>query len=195
MQHRYASTPRPDLNIETLFEVKEEGEFFMGRSTTFLLFFDRLSSLLARGGCFLGGLGIVLMTGLITVDVLGRFLLGMPTYVATEFSEYLCVIITFVGLSYVSRKGRQIEVTILYDRFPAYVQRYVKTSTHTLALLFVAYFAYETTLPTLLDFKIGTRSLTFVHTPIWMISVFIPVGLAMLGIETLSQWLLSLIHI
>jgi len=161
----------------------------MERSSVSLRFLDRVTSFFAWGGYFLGSIGIVLMTGLITVDVLSRFLLGIPTYVATEFSEYLCVIITFIGLSYVSRKGRQIEVTILYDRFPAHIQRYVKILTHTLSFLFLAYFTYETTLPTLLDFKIGTRSLTFVHTPLWMINVFIPIGLAMLGIEILLQWL------
>lgn len=161
----------------------------MKKEVFLLPLLDGLAGFFARGGCFLGSLGIALMTGLITVDVLGRYLLGMPTYVATEFSEYLCVIITFVGLSYVSRTGRQIEVTLLYDRLPPRLQRYVKLLTKTLALAFVSYFTYETALPTLLDFRIGTRSLTFVHTPLWLISLFIPLGLGMLGIETFAQWL------
>lgn len=160
----------------------------MKRDIFLLPFLDGLAGFFARVGCFLGSLGIALMTGLITLDVLGRYLLSMPTYVATEFSEYLCVIVTFVGLSHVSRKGRQIEVTILFDRLPRRLQRYVKLVTQTLALVFVSYFAYETTLPTLLDFRIGTRSLTFVHTPLWLISLFIPAGLGMLGLETLAQW-------
>jgi len=186
----HASPPEIQTKIECLFgDKKRKVELVMERSSVSLRFLDRVTSFFAWGGYFLGSIGIVLMTGLITVDVLSRFLLGIPTYVATEFSEYLCVIITFIGLSYVSRKGRQIEVTILYDRFPAHIQRYVKILTHTLSFLFLAYFTYETTLPTLLDFKIGTRSLTFVHTPLWMINVFIPIGLAMLGIEILLQWL------
>jgi TRAP-type C4-dicarboxylate transport system permease small subunit len=154
-----------------------------------VLLLDRVAKVSSWGGCLLGSLGIAFMTGLITVDVLGRYLLGMPTYVATEFSEYLCVIITFIGLSYVSRTGRQIEVTILYDRLPPRLRRYVRVFTQTLALAFVSYFAYETALPTLLDFRLGTRSLTFVHTPLWLIGAFVPLGLGMLGVETLAQWL------
>ena len=154
-----------------------------------VLLLDHVAKVSSRGGCFLGSVGIAFMTGLITVDVLGRYLLGMPTYVATEFSEYLCVIITFIGLSYVSRTGRQIEVTILYDRLPPPLRRTVKIFTQTLALAFVSYFAYETALPTLLDFRLGSRSLTFVHTPLWLIGAFVPLGLGMLGMETLAQWL------
>lgn len=161
----------------------------MGVRKALVFVLDHVAGICSWVGRFLGGLGIAFMTGLITVDVLGRYLLGMPTYVATEFSEYLCVIITFIGLSYVSRTGRQIEVTILYDRFPPRFQRYVKVFTQTLALAFVSYFAYETALPTILDFRLATRSLTFVHTPLWLIGASVPLGLGMLGMETLAQWL------
>jgi TRAP-type C4-dicarboxylate transport system permease small subunit len=140
-------------------------------------------------GRFLGALSIALMTGLITADVVGRYLLGMPTYVATEFSGYLCVVITFVGLSYVSRMGRQIEVTILIDRLPARLRRILKLCTHSAALFFVCYFAYETLTPTVFDFRLGTRSLTFVHTPLWVVNGFVPLGLTMLAVEMMAQWL------
>lgn len=129
------------------------------------------------------------MTLLITVDVIGRFALGMPTYVATEFSGYLCVIITFLGLSYVARTGRQIEVSIVIDRLPATVQRRLRLATATLSLVFLVYFTIETAEIALLDFRLGARSLTFVHTPIWIISGCVPLGLGMLAIEVFSQWL------
>jgi TRAP-type C4-dicarboxylate transport system permease small subunit len=140
-------------------------------------------------GRLCGGAGVALMTALITVDVVGRFAFGLPTYVATEFSGYLCVIITFAGLSHVSRTGRQIEVTILLGRLPAGLQRRIRFVTQTLALLFCAYFTWETADPAILDFKLGARSLTFVHTPLWLISGFVPLGLAMLTLELLAQWL------
>ena len=129
------------------------------------------------------------MTLLITVDVIGRFAFGMPTYVATEFSGYLCVIITFFGLSQVSRIGRQIEVSIVIDRLSATLQRRLRLATTTLSLVFLVYFTIETADIALLDFRLGATSLTFVHTPIWLISGCIPLGLGVLAIQVFAQWL------
>jgi TRAP-type C4-dicarboxylate transport system permease small subunit len=161
----------------------------MARASKLLSTIDRVAvacSWIARA---VGGIAILSMTVLITVDVIGRFIFGRPTYVATEFSGYLCVIITFIGLAFVSRKGRQIEVTIIIDRLPILMKRRLRLLTHTLALLFVLFFAYEAIDPIIFDYRIGARSLTFVHTPIWLISGFVPVGLGMLALEMFTQLL------
>jgi TRAP-type C4-dicarboxylate transport system permease small subunit len=150
---------------------------------------DKVAAACCWVGKVIGCAGVFLMTLLITVDVAGRFLFGMPTYVATEFSGYLCVIITFIGLSYVSRIGRQIEVTILLDRFSKTVQQRLRLITTTVSLIFLIYFTYETAEVALLDFRFGARSLTFVHTPIWLISGCVPLGLSMLTIQIFSLWL------
>jgi TRAP-type C4-dicarboxylate transport system permease small subunit len=150
---------------------------------------DKVAAACCWLGKVIGGAGVFLMTLLITVDVLGRFLFRMPTYVATEFSGYLCVIITFLGLSYVSRIGRQIEVTILIDRFSGTVRHRFRLITTTVSLIFLAYFTFETAEVAVLDFRLGARSLTFVHTPIWLISGCIPLGLSMLTIQIFAAWL------
>ena len=150
---------------------------------------DKVAAACGWLGKVIGSAGVFLMTLLITVDVVGRFLFRIPTYVATEFSGYLCVIITFIGLSYVSRIGRQIEVTILIDRFSGTVQHWMRLITTTVSLLFLAYFSFETAEVTLLDFQLGARSLTFVHTPIWLISGCIPLGLSMLTIQVFAVWM------
>ena len=46
-----------------------------------------------------GSVMLAFMTALITVDVLGRYLFGAPTYIATEVSGYLMAAMVFMGLA------------------------------------------------------------------------------------------------
>ena len=55
--------------------------------------------------------------------------------------------------------------------------------------MFLVYFTIETAEIALLDFRLGAKSLTFVHTPIWLISGCVPLGLGVLAIQVFAQWL------
>ena len=68
-------------------------------------FIVRTSSLIGNVG---GSILIAGMLLLITIDVLGRYFLGMTTYVAGEISGYLLVGVCTLGLVYTQRKGANI---------------------------------------------------------------------------------------
>lgn len=61
----------------------------------------------------------ILVLAIFTVaNVIGRFVFDESIYFIEELSEFLMVLITFFGLGYVTRKGRHIRMTALYDQLP-----------------------------------------------------------------------------
>lgn len=60
----------------------------------------------------------IVMTTVITVQVLKRFLFGSGFAWGEEFSIYMFVWISFVGISYAFRNNRQISVDFLRNKFP-----------------------------------------------------------------------------
>jgi TRAP-type C4-dicarboxylate transport system permease small subunit len=62
-----------------------------------------------------GTLGIALLT---VGNVLSRMLLGQSILFAQELSQFLIVLVTFMGVGYAVSEGRHIRMTALYDALP-----------------------------------------------------------------------------
>jgi TRAP-type C4-dicarboxylate transport system permease small subunit len=142
-----------------------------------------------------GSVMLAFMTLLITVDVLGRYLFGSPTFIATEVSGYLMAAMVFLGLARISRTGQQIEVTILLDRMPDKPRKWVRFSTLTVSLIFIAWFAVLTIGPVRQNLDFGSRSITPLKMPMWIPTLFIPIGLGLLSVDLLARWLIQLENI
>ena len=142
-----------------------------------------------------GSVMLAFMTVLITVDVLGRYLFGAPTYIATEVSGYLMAAMVFMGLARISRSGQQIEVTIFLDRLPPSARKWIRFSTLTASLIFIAWFAWLTIDPVRQNLEFGSRSITPLKMPMWVPTLFVPLGLGILSIDLLARWLTQLENI
>ena len=59
---------------------------------------------------------VLIVAGLTIANVFCRTLLGFSLAFAEELSQFLIVLITFVGLSYAAGLGRHIRMTAIYDQ-------------------------------------------------------------------------------
>jgi len=71
---------------------------------------------LNRLGRDLAGAGLLVMTGLVTADVLLRRLFNAPIIFADEVSGYLLVLVTLMGIGYTLQEDAHIQVTMFIDR-------------------------------------------------------------------------------
>jgi TRAP-type C4-dicarboxylate transport system permease small subunit len=62
--------------------------------------------------------GILIMAINTIANVLGRYVFSQSIYFSEELNEFLMVIVTFMGLSYATRKGIHIRMSALYDALP-----------------------------------------------------------------------------
>lgn len=64
----------------------------------------------------------VLMAFLTTFDVLSRSILNKPLVYTFELTEIMMILLGFLGLGYVTAKGKHIEVDIVVPRLPLRAQ-------------------------------------------------------------------------
>lgn len=133
-------------------------------------------------------IGVLLMALNTVANVVGRYLLGNSIFFSEELNRILIILITFAGISYAARHGRHIRMSAIYDALPPKLRKLLMIiiSLVTAALMFaLCYYAIN---------YIGTqatrgRVLPSLQIPVWIILVWVPVGLFMTG----AQYLLTAI--
>ena len=72
---------------------------------------------IAYFGGYLSGWLVPLMMMLVVVDVFMRYVLHRPLMVSDEFSAYMLVALSFLGLAYTWRQGGHVRIEVLVTRF------------------------------------------------------------------------------
>jgi len=128
--------------------------------------------------------GILLIAALTIANVFCRIFLGFSLAFAEEVSQFLIVLLTFVGLSYGAAQGRHIRMTALYDEIPLKPRRLLTIFicfTTSALLAFLAWFAgsYTITVATL-----GTVS-PVLQMPLSWVWLSAPLGLSLASLQYL----------
>jgi TRAP-type C4-dicarboxylate transport system permease small subunit len=130
----------------------------------------------------IGSAALLFMTLLITVDVLGRSL-GTPTQVAHELSGYMMIGVVFLGLAYTQRQGKHIKIVLITNLVSKRKRQQMEIVTLAVAAVCIGGLAWYTLMPVMSNYTKNITSLTFLHVPLWIPYLLVPLGLFMLAIE------------
>ena len=127
-------------------------------------------------------LGVILMAVNTCVNVIARFVFQEGLFFSGEINRILIIMITFAGIGYAARHGRHIRMSAIYDTLPLRGRKIVMTfiAFFTAAIMF--FLCYYSVIYILDLFDRG-RVLPAMRFPIWVIYVWVPVGLAVTGIQ------------
>jgi TRAP-type C4-dicarboxylate transport system permease small subunit len=128
---------------------------------------------------------ILLMTLLITIDVIGRTLFAKSTLVADELSGYMMVAIVFLGLAHTLKADKHITVEIITSRLPDEKRQKLEVIVFILSAAFMAWLTWSTWYPVVKN--LHTQSITSLHAPMWIPYLLVPVGSAMLTLAFLIE--------
>lgn len=140
----------------------------------------------------IAGAAVLVMALLIPVDVLGRYLFGKPTLIAVEVSGYLLVGLVFLGLVYTAHGDRNIKVELLTDKLKPAMRKRLHGAVTICTIVFSAWLAWFTLQPVMMDFSLGTTSLTGTAIPIWVPSALIPLGFALVAVQLSARFIMDL---
>lgn len=133
---------------------------------------------------------ISLLALFIIVNVIARFFF-QSIYFVEEVSEFLIILITFVGASYATRRARHIRMGALLDLMPRRLEKIfmVFISVFSAAVMFVmAWYAWQ--------YMVGVREMdqttSALRAPYWTFLVIIPLGFFASGIQCLRTVLKNL---
>jgi len=142
---------------------------------------SRAVNRITLAGCGIAGFALLVMTLIITMDVVLRYAFT-PTKWVHEFSTYLMVVVVFLGLAYALKEDAHIKVDFLVVRLPRRIQDWMKVIHSILFLVFAIVLCYFNWHLFTQSFALKTRSFTSVDVIVWPVQLFMPVGLAILSL-------------
>jgi TRAP-type C4-dicarboxylate transport system permease small subunit len=151
--------------------------------------YSEAAARLSKAGAAVGGAALVAMILLITLQVLSRRVLASPLVVADELSGYLLVITTFSALGYGLLRGDQIQVTLVIDRIPDRLRKYLRVAWSLVGAPFIVLIIWRSSQLVLESFQSGLFSVGSTSIIIWPFQAFVPVGFTVLLAQMLAELL------
>lgn len=134
-------------------------------------------------------LGVIALASNTIIGVVSRQVFGKGLFWSDEVNRILIILITFAGIGYAARQGRHIRMSALYDALPRpgrKVMMVIIAFATSAVMFFLCYHAYQY----IATLQARGRVLPALGLPIWWIYVWVPVGLAVTGV----QYFLTGIH-
>lgn len=136
----------------------------------------------------LGGVLLVTVGGLISYEVVARYLFNAPTTWILDVSIYLTMWATFLAAGHTLRAGAHIRMDLYVRRLAPRARRATDAVVAVLALAFSALLTWQG-LQSIVDaVRLGEVTLSTIRVPLWVPLAAIPAG----GLILVAGWLLCL---
>ncbi len=120
------------------------------------------------------------MMTLVAVEVFMRYVLHDPAMVADEFSAYMLVALSYLGLAYTWRQGGHVRITLLVSRLPPKVASWIRLMVLIMIFVFmvgITHAGYEMIIYAL---QIDLRSDTWLTFPLFWPQLTVFIGFLLL---------------
>lgn len=147
---------------------------------------------LGRAEALMLGAGVLLMALNTVANVLGRFVFQNSLFFTEEVNRILIVMITFAGIGYAARHGRHIRMSAVFDALPVGARKWMMVfiSFVTAMVMFALTVFSVRYIGSVAD---SGRILPSLQIPVWWIFLWVPLGLAVTGIQYLFTALKNLV--
>lgn len=142
-------------------------------------FFDRVTDVLGA----LGGIAILVLMFLTTIDVVLRKTTGQGVGGTVEISEVVLVAAVFLGLPAAQASGAHVATTVVTSHLSERTRRVVLVAVGLISTLIATVMLYATTLAAATSVENGEYRFGLVHVPVWPARIIIPIGVLLLLIE------------
>lgn len=112
-------------------------------------------------------------------NVIGRYALGRTLLGADELQTYAMVWIAFLGAGLVAWKGEHLRMDVLWQRYPAPVQRGLRRLEGLLVVLVVGFALVQSLRYVASMWQFGARS-PMAQVPMWLAHAGVALGLALM---------------
>ncbi|MBL6929135.1 MAG: TRAP transporter small permease [Rhodospirillales bacterium] len=149
-----------------------------------LNFIDRLSDVCGKVAALL----FFVIGGMITYEVIVRYVFLSPTIWAEEIARFVQIWGTYLAAGYVLRNRNLIKIELLTERLGKTLQRILEG----VALIFVGVFCvvaiYYGTQIVAESVEIGRATSTMLSVPRWMTESAIPIGFGILLLQCMAEF-------
>lgn len=141
--------------------------------------FQKITSFVAslnRLGTNIACAGLLVMTGLVTADVVMRRVLNAPIIFADEVAGYLLVLVTFMGIGYTLKEDGHIQVKILVGYISSKKRVYLRLVWCIAGIIYASLLLYFSSELTWESYILKSFSPTPSQLPLYPAQIFLPLG-------------------
>ena len=135
----------------------------------------------------MGGIVILLLVLLATVNVLGRWILSLPISGYVDWVEQSMAFMAFLGIAYTQRHGEHIRMDIVISRISGIYLLLLECISVFMMLAITLILTYGAYLHFLRAYLIGDSSLD-IQLPIWPSKLVVSLALGILAMRLLLQF-------
>lgn len=153
----------------------------------------KLNSLTAKIEKVILALSIMLMMINTTANALGRYIFNQSIYFSEELNQFLMVSVTFIGLAYAVRNGRNIRMTAIYDALSHKKKKIIMIIIAISTSLLMFLLAYEA-LQYVLQIKSMNRQSPALQIEMYLVYMIVPIGFFMAGLQFFIRFIQNLLY-
>jgi C4-dicarboxylate transporter DctQ subunit len=153
---------------------------------------DAVIKALSWLGALAAALALAVLTVSVIWEVIARGVFRSPTIWSMEISTYGIAAICFLGLGWVLRQGRHLEIDLVLARLSERMRRAIGIATDAFSAAFCALLVWYGANFVEISYIIGSVSVSELRVPQWIIQLCLPVGFALLGLEFIARILVRL---
>jgi TRAP-type C4-dicarboxylate transport system permease small subunit len=141
---------------------------------------------------YVGGAVLLLISFLITADVLARKFLGVSSALTDEFGGYALVIGGLWALAFCLTTGAQVRIDILLPHFPPRVREALNYAALVLLVAFAAILAWYSWKLAIESFQTDARAMSFLRTPLVLPQTCMAIGFSLLALQGAVMFVVGL---
>lgn len=130
---------------------------------------------------------LLVMTGLVTADVIVRRVLDFPILFADEVSGYLLVAVTFLGLGHTLKEGGHTQVRIFVDRLSPGKHVVLRIFWYVIGIIYVTIIVYMTSELTWESYKLRAFSPTPSQIILFPFQIVMPIGCLIFLLQMVAE--------
>ena len=138
---------------------------------------------LATGMAYLSGLGFMIASIYITLDVLGRRFVGISSAVTDEMGGYALVFGSTMALAFALATGAHVRIDVLMPKFPATMRTLLNYAAFLAVAFFAAMLAFYSWKLAFESWDTDARAMSFLRTPIFIPQACMAFGFTLLAVE------------
>lgn len=130
---------------------------------------------------------LCVLTVLVAIAVLCRYVFNEPLAFAEEISQYMMLGIVFLGLGYVMHNDRHIRVELIYDVAPAGMRSVLSVIIEVATLAYAVLMTAASITLFWSYYSRGSKAFTILETPLMYPALLLIIGSSLLTLEVASQ--------
>jgi len=134
-----------------------------------------------------GGALILALVIIVSAEVIGRSAFDHSFLVADEYSGYIAVMITFLGIPYAMDENALLRVDVFRQRIGRGARRYLDLFFHLAALSVSVVLTFQLARMAWRTFERGTFAATPARTPLWIPQSAMALGMVLLVLVILLR--------